>query len=150
MLVRNRAQKRGPRKPVERTPPKSQKQKIAVDVQQMQSARKSNDGTKSNEMKVFRQKSLNTGALDTTYDRVGSVSPLKYRPRIDMEGLQEEDYYERKHSYDRRRLRTPDHCNGRINVSPTRSNRSLSNNARSGGKRSILKASTRSEAKYFD
>jgi len=25
-----------------------------------------------------------------------------------MEGLQEEDYYERKHSYDRRKTRTPD------------------------------------------
>ena len=42
---------------------------------------------------MFRQPDINAQALDKDFDRVGSKSPLKYRPRIDMEGLQEEDYY---------------------------------------------------------
>ena len=43
--------------------------------------------SRANEEKIFKQAALPTGALDTTYDRVGSVSPLKYRPIIDLEGL---------------------------------------------------------------
>ena len=43
--------------------------------------------SKANDMKIFKQEALPTCALDTTYDRVGSVSPLKYRPQIDLEGL---------------------------------------------------------------
>jgi len=43
--------------------------------------------TRENDMKVFKQPGLPSCGLDSEYDRVGSVSPLKYRPRIDMEGL---------------------------------------------------------------
>lgn len=70
-----------------------------------------------------------------------------------MEGLQEEDYYPRKHYYDRRMLRTPDPMSE--HVSPTRSQRSLSRGNNHGGqnrsnsKRSILK-STRSQNQFFD
>ena len=60
-------------------------------------------------MKVFRQTNLNTVALDNTYDRVGSVSPLKYRPKVDFDGLEpREDNDERSRSNKRRNARTPD------------------------------------------
>ena len=78
-------------------------------------------------MKIFRQNTVNTQALDQTYDRVGSVSPLKFRPKIDLDGLQEEDYYERKHSYERKKMQTPDPI-ASYRASPERSTGSISRN----------------------
>ena len=100
---------------------------------------------KSNEMKVFRQRNLPTQGLDENYERQGSVSPLKYRPRVNWEGFTDLRPSARKEDRsDRKRLRTPD---------PTRSSnrtpqRSLSPDMgapgqRSNSRKSILK-STRS------
>ena len=79
---------------------------------------------------------------------MGSVSPLKYRPRIDMEGLQEEDYYQRKNTYDGRRLKTPD---GKEMMTPKRSANSLGrhNTQRSNSKRSILKSAKSNKTLEF-
>lgn len=58
-------------------------------------------------MKVFQQPALNTQALDKNFirrDEPRAVSPLKYRPDLDMEGLQQEDHYKRHHLYEQARL----------------------------------------------
>ena len=52
-------------------------------------------------IELFRQPQLNTEAYDEGYPRVGSVSPLKVRPVINMDGLQEEEHYERCNSMKR-------------------------------------------------
>ena len=95
---------------------------------------------------------MNTNALDQSYDRVGSVSPLKYRPRIEMVGLAYTD------PFDRSKMRTPDPTS--VNATPQRSNRGRSdwsreptgrgpqNKDRSNSKRSILKSSRSHQ--YFD
>jgi len=110
------------------------------------SQRKQINKTGIGEIKVFRQRTINTGALDWDYDRVGSVSPLKYRPNIDMEGLVDK--------YERKRNMTPDPMmSASRKVSRSNSNRSLSRtggsriNQRSNSKRSILK-STRSNQMF--
>lgn len=56
--------------------------------------------------KVFQQPALNTRALDQSYEkRKSSVSPLKHRPLLDMEGLQAEECYIRKnYVYDQAKL----------------------------------------------
>ena len=97
---------------------------------------------------MFRQPDINAQALDKDFDRVGSKSPLKYRPRIDMEGLQEEDYYQRKNAYDGRRLKTPD---GNEMMTPKRSANSLGRNGthRSNSKRSILKSAKSNKTLEF-
>ena len=41
----------------------------------------------------FVQQALPTVALDTNYNNVGSVSPLKYRPDIDMDNIGEPKNY---------------------------------------------------------
>jgi len=101
-------------------------------------------------MKVFQQPTLNTRALDSDHQRVGSVSPLKYRPNLDMDGLQEEDMYQRVHNvYDRARLNTPEkqsQYSPHKSARSERSGRSLSRgnerwHRRSSHQRSILKSS---------
>ena len=57
--------------------------------------------TKANEVKIFRQEHLNDVALDTTYDKVGSVSPLKYRPTINLIGQPEPRDRSQSNSKDR-------------------------------------------------
>ena len=96
---------------------------------------------------MFRQPDINAQALDKDFDRVGSKSPLKYRPRIDMEGLQEEDYYQRKNAYDGRRLKTPD---GEM-MTPKRGAHSLGRNGtyRSNSERSILKSAKSNKTLEF-
>ena len=57
MLVRSRAKQRGPRKPVEKTPPKKKAGKTLMKSQsttKMTSNRKQIGSTRANEMKVFR------------------------------------------------------------------------------------------------
>ena len=64
-----------------------------------------------------------------------------------MDGLQEEDYYQRKNKYDGRRLKTPD-CNDLM--TPKRRH-SLGRNGtqRSNSKRSILKSAKSSKTLEF-
>ena len=86
MLVRERAKKRGPRKAVERTPDRKRLAKSAKSVKVMKSYKKKMENTGLNEVQAFKQRVNPTRTLDRSYDRVGSVSPLKYRPKIDMDG----------------------------------------------------------------
>ena len=51
------------------------------------STRKKAERDKSNDMKVWQQKSLATAALNENHERVISTSPLKYRPNIDYDGF---------------------------------------------------------------
>ena len=86
MLVRDRAKRRGPRKPLERTPDKRRLAKSIKSVKTMKSYKKKISQTKLNEEQIFKQRTNPTREFDTSYERIGSVSPLKYRPRIDMTG----------------------------------------------------------------
>lgn len=87
MLVRERAKQRGPRKPVERTPDKKRLNKVTKSVKAVKSIKKKIEPTGLNEFSPFRKAAPNTMALDKSYERAGSVSPLKYRPRVDMTGI---------------------------------------------------------------
>ena len=72
--------------------------------------------SRANEVKIFKQQHLNDVALDTTYDKVGSVSPLKYRPTINLVGQPEPRDKNQSNSKDRsqsqkkdrNKMRTPD------------------------------------------
>lgn len=86
MLVRDRTKKRGPRKSVEMTPPKKRLAKSTASIKTMKSSKKRMEKTNMHDEKIFRQKAVNNRGLDLSYEHVGSVSPIKYRPRIDMEG----------------------------------------------------------------
>ena len=151
MLVRQRCAKRGPRQSVfpetgKKAKKVAQNNNLAIVERRKLMNTKSaganrRNGQPRNDLKVFRQNTVCTEALDNNFDRVGSVSPLKYRPRIDMDGLQEEDYYHRANTYGRK---TPD---GDM-ATPARSARSLGQRGaatnRSNSRRSILK-STKSQ-----
>lgn len=62
MLVRSRAQKRGPRQPMQLTPPKKKIKTIGVSKSQVKlnSQRKQLSNTRASEMKIFKQSTVNT------------------------------------------------------------------------------------------
>ena len=73
------------------TPPKQKIKQLGISKSQskIQTQRAKLGASRANEVKIFKEKFLPTSALDTTYERVGSISPLKFRPTIDLEGKPE-------------------------------------------------------------
>ena len=150
MLIRQRCKARGPREiiyPEVGTRARKAQQNSGLAIVETRKLTKSQSAAgnrkitqKKRDLKVFKQPEVRSTAFDNNIDRVGSVSPFKYRPRIDMDGLQEEEFYQRKHMYDR--MNTPDGY--RAMMTPKRSARSQGGGAlnRSNSRKSILKSNT--------
>ena len=110
MLVRARALKRGPRKAVKLTPPKQKIKQLGISKSQtkIKTQRAKLAGSRANEVKIFKEKFLPTSQLDKSYEKVGSISPLKYRPTIDLEGKAEPIDRNQSHSRERSQTKTID------------------------------------------
>ena len=64
-------------------------------------------------MKVFNQKVLPTYGLDENFERTGSVSPLKYRPKVNWDGFSDlRPLVLTDEKSPIKRTRTPDPING--------------------------------------